>query len=183
MPPRQTDLWVRDVTYQEDKSQVRARNEPRVMASLRSLECSRRITAKLQLPGTTSQNNPAEACLAPGFLRRSIARLVRTGFGHLISAATWLGGSQLSGYRPRVSQRFQHCSALKRRTVPHQPLEPSSADQQKHTHKSNLRYSAHPSALHGYSVTVTNFPVRQILTSECTQPHKMSAFRTGTDAH
>jgi len=29
--------WVRDVTYQEDKSLVRTGNAPRVMASLRSL--------------------------------------------------------------------------------------------------------------------------------------------------
>jgi predicted transposase YbfD/YdcC len=32
--------WVRDVTYQEDKSLVRAGNAPRVMASLRSLAIS-----------------------------------------------------------------------------------------------------------------------------------------------
>ena len=32
--------WVRDVTYQEDKSLVRTRNAPRVMASLRSLAIS-----------------------------------------------------------------------------------------------------------------------------------------------
>jgi len=32
--------WVRDVTYQEDKSQVRTGNAPRVMASLRSLAIS-----------------------------------------------------------------------------------------------------------------------------------------------
>ena len=29
--------WIRDVTYDEDRSQVRARNGPRVMASLRNL--------------------------------------------------------------------------------------------------------------------------------------------------
>ena len=32
--------WVRDVTYQEDKSLVRTGNAPRVMASLRSLAIS-----------------------------------------------------------------------------------------------------------------------------------------------
>ena len=32
--------WVRDVTYQEDKSLVRTGNAPRVMASLRSLAVS-----------------------------------------------------------------------------------------------------------------------------------------------
>lgn len=32
--------WVRDVTYQEDKSLVRTRNVPRVMAPLRSLAIS-----------------------------------------------------------------------------------------------------------------------------------------------
>jgi hypothetical protein len=32
--------WVRDVTYQEDKSLVRTANAPRVMASLRSLAIS-----------------------------------------------------------------------------------------------------------------------------------------------
>jgi predicted transposase YbfD/YdcC len=32
--------WVRDVTYQEDKSLVRTRNAPRVMATLRSLAIS-----------------------------------------------------------------------------------------------------------------------------------------------
>ena len=32
--------WVRDVTYQEDKSMVRTGNAPRVMASLRSLAIS-----------------------------------------------------------------------------------------------------------------------------------------------
>jgi predicted transposase YbfD/YdcC len=32
--------WVRDVTYQEDKSKVRTGNAPRVMASLRSLAIS-----------------------------------------------------------------------------------------------------------------------------------------------
>jgi predicted transposase YbfD/YdcC len=32
--------WVRDVTYQEDKSQVRTGNAPRVMATLRSLAIS-----------------------------------------------------------------------------------------------------------------------------------------------
>jgi hypothetical protein len=29
--------WIRDVTYDEDRSQIRARNGPRVMASLRNL--------------------------------------------------------------------------------------------------------------------------------------------------
>jgi predicted transposase YbfD/YdcC len=32
--------WVRDVTYQEDKSLLRTGNAPRVMASLRSLAIS-----------------------------------------------------------------------------------------------------------------------------------------------
>ena len=32
--------WVRDVTYQEDRSLVRTGNAPRVMASLRSLAIS-----------------------------------------------------------------------------------------------------------------------------------------------
>ena len=32
--------WVRDVTYQEDKSLVRTGNAPRVMATLRSLAIS-----------------------------------------------------------------------------------------------------------------------------------------------
>ena len=32
--------WVRDVTYQEDKSLVRTKNAPRVMASLRNLAIS-----------------------------------------------------------------------------------------------------------------------------------------------
>jgi hypothetical protein len=32
--------WVRDVTYQEDKSLVRTANAPRVMASLRNLAIS-----------------------------------------------------------------------------------------------------------------------------------------------
>ena len=32
--------WVRDVTYQEDKSLVRTGNAPRLMASLRSLAIS-----------------------------------------------------------------------------------------------------------------------------------------------
>jgi predicted transposase YbfD/YdcC len=32
--------WVRDVTYQEDKSQVRTGNAPRVMATLRGLAIS-----------------------------------------------------------------------------------------------------------------------------------------------
>ena len=32
--------WIRDVTYQENKSLVRAGNAPRVMASLRSLAIS-----------------------------------------------------------------------------------------------------------------------------------------------
>jgi len=29
--------WIRDVTYDEDRSQIRTRNGPRVMASLRNL--------------------------------------------------------------------------------------------------------------------------------------------------
>jgi predicted transposase YbfD/YdcC len=41
--------WVRDVTYQEDKSLVRTRNAPRVMASLRSLAIS-----LLRLDGQTN---------------------------------------------------------------------------------------------------------------------------------
>ena len=41
--------WVRDVTYDEDRSQVRTGNGPRVMASLRNLA----ITV-LRLTGETS---------------------------------------------------------------------------------------------------------------------------------
>jgi predicted transposase YbfD/YdcC len=41
--------WVRDVTYQEDKSLVRTGNAPRVMASLRSLAIS-----LLRLDGQTN---------------------------------------------------------------------------------------------------------------------------------
>ncbi len=41
--------WVRDVTYQEDKSLVRTGNAPRVMASLRSLAIS-----LLRLDGRTN---------------------------------------------------------------------------------------------------------------------------------
>ena len=41
--------WVRDVTFDEDRSQVRTRNGPRVMASLRNLA----ITT-LRLTGHTS---------------------------------------------------------------------------------------------------------------------------------
>ena len=63
--------WVRDVTYDEDRSQVRSGNGPRVMATLRNLAisvlrlagatsvakalrwCSRRIEACLRLIGLT----------------------------------------------------------------------------------------------------------------------------------
>jgi hypothetical protein len=41
--------WVRDVTYQEDKSLVRTGNAPRVMATLRSLAIS-----LLRLDGQTN---------------------------------------------------------------------------------------------------------------------------------
>jgi len=41
--------WVRDVTYDEDRSQVRTGNGPRVMASLRNL-----AIAILRLTGHTS---------------------------------------------------------------------------------------------------------------------------------
>ena len=41
--------WVRDVTYDEDRSQIRARNGPRVMASLRNL-----VITILRLTGQTS---------------------------------------------------------------------------------------------------------------------------------
>ena len=45
--------WVRDVTYQEDKSLVRTGNAPRVMASLRSLAVS-----LLRLGGMTTSLPP-----------------------------------------------------------------------------------------------------------------------------
>ena len=48
-----TLYWVRDVTYQEDKSLVRTGNAPRVMASLRSLAIS--------LPRLDGQTNIAAA--------------------------------------------------------------------------------------------------------------------------
>ena len=47
--------WVRDVTYQEDKSLVRTGNAPRLMASLRSLAISLlRWTATLTSPPPTA---------------------------------------------------------------------------------------------------------------------------------
>lgn len=51
--------WVRDVTYDEDRSQVRTGNGPRVMASLRNLAIS-----ILRINGVTTSPKPSD--ITPG---------------------------------------------------------------------------------------------------------------------
>ena len=117
--------WVRDVTYQEDKSLVRTGNAPRVMATLRSLAISLlrlhghgNIAAAQPAPHprsaadaqTTSDSMNDCRALVAGCLPR---RETRQAAGQMtIGAVDGSGGLQLlehrRGGRHRGPHRLQH---------------------------------------------------------------------------
>lgn len=62
--------WVRDVTFDEDRSQIRVKNGPRIMASLRNLVISIFRMMKLKNIASALRQfswNPDMACSLLGF--------------------------------------------------------------------------------------------------------------------